>query len=367
MNDAPGRNGFLTKLATKYERTSFAQFVRAIEPLGILFAAFGVVFAGGGLVFAALAVHLAVEEIRESKELREATLREFEANRTLREATLREFEADRELREETRREFEANRILREETLREFEADRDLRAETLAEFQQSRGARVATLFAMLAEHFAKARAEDEKSERSATRSIDGRGGYSFKKCNGSTRQLKAEVGQIEILEQMNEMGIDLEGIKAWRLNFTTDLDHERAAALSGIKLGNAKLVDAQFWESNLAYADFRGGVLNFARFSRSCVQGARFAGADLPRAHFVRADATLADFSNADLSGADLARGDFDRAKFAGANLMNAEITGAYLRTAKGLTQSQLDRACADGEKEPPLVPRHLEWKPRECP
>ena len=369
MNDEPSRNGFLAKLATNYERTSFAQFVRAIEPLGILFAAFGVVFAAGGLVFAALAVQLAVEEIKESRELRELTLQEFEANRTLREATLREFEADRELRAETLREFEADRGLRAATLREFEADRELRAETLNEFRNSGALREATLFAMLMERFAKARAEEEKNERSATRSVDSRGEYKFRRCNSRGQQLNAEVGQIEILEKMNEMGIDLEGIKANRVNFKTLLDRERDPASSGIKLGGAKLVDADFRESNLENADFRGAKLNFARFARSCLKRAQFTGADLPKADFRRADARDADFSNADLSNAVLGRADLSGANFAGTDLTNADLTSADLRSVRNLTQRQLDRACANPRREPPRLSRNrnLTWKVRDCP
>ena len=323
MTEPPSRKSFLVRLATTYECTSFAYFVRAIEPLGILFAAIGVLVAAVGLAFAALAVWLAAEEIEQSRELHEATLREFEANR------------------------------------------QLRAATLDEFRQSRALRKTTLSDMLIEQFAAARAED--SGRSATRTMETPAGYRFRRCHGPNKQLRAEVGQIQILEQMNENGIDLEAIDANGVNFQTGLDPDGEAALSGIKLGGGQLVDAHFREANLAHADFRGAELDFARFGRSCLKRAQFPGAVLPHSDFVRADATGAAFSNVDLSSADLTSGYFARANFAGADLTNADLTSAYLQSTEGLTQQQLDQACANSNRNPPLIPTRLRWKTRDCP
>jgi hypothetical protein len=52
-------------------------------------------------------------------------------------------------------------------------------------------------------------------------------------------------------------------------------------------------------------------------------------------------------------GASLGDADFDGADFHEANLHDAFIMGADLSHAKGLTQDQLDEACADGRTRAP--------------
>jgi hypothetical protein len=54
----------------------------------------------------------------------------------------------------------------------------------------------------------------------------------------------------------------------------------------------------------------------------------------------------ASFRSADLTGANLSNSRFYRADFRDADLSRAGLTGADLSGATGLTQSQIDDACA---------------------
>jgi uncharacterized protein YjbI with pentapeptide repeats len=55
----------------------------------------------------------------------------------------------------------------------------------------------------------------------------------------------------------------------------------------------------------------------------------------------------ASFRNTDLSHVDISGAILANADLTGAKLTLANIQGADLSTAKGLTQSQIDRACGD--------------------
>lgn len=54
-----------------------------------------------------------------------------------------------------------------------------------------------------------------------------------------------------------------------------------------------------------------------------------------------------------MSGAVFGDADFDGADFRSATLAGAIIAGADLSRARGLTQEQLDEACADGRTKAP--------------
>ena len=61
----------------------------------------------------------------------------------------------------------------------------------------------------------------------------------------------------------------------------------------------------------------------------------------------------ASFRNADLTGANLAHSDLSGADLTGAKLDIASLKGADLGSVKGLTQDQLDVACADEDTKLP--------------
>ena len=241
-------------------------------------------------------------------------------------------------------------------LEEIEASRDQR-------EKDRILREATLFALLMERFETAQAED--AHRKATKRKNVTGGWSLRQCNDRSKQLAAQVGQIEILERMAALGISLEAMKATGVNFESN--REKESGSPGINLVSATFVNADFQNSNLRFGNFSGSDLQFSKFGQSCLESARFVGADLRMADFVKSDLSNADLSKADLSGADLAMTDLSSANFSAAILENTDLTGAYLQSITGLTQAQLDRACANSAKKEPRLPESLTWKMRECP
>ena len=63
--------------------------------------------------------------------------------------------------------------------------------------------------------------------------------------------------------------------------------------------------------------------------------------------------TGASFRQTELNSARLAGGIFARADFAGAEMRRTDIRGVDLSSARGLTQSQIARACGDGSTRLP--------------
>ena len=99
-------------------------------------------------------------------------------------------------------------------------------------------------------------------------------------------------------------------------------------------------------------------LTRADLTNQCVkqgnlQGAKFDGARLILMCMSYADFRGASFRNTNLAGANLAHAKVDNADFTGADLSIASIKGTDLSRARGLTQTQLDRACADAETKVP--------------
>jgi len=96
----------------------------------------------------------------------------------------------------------------------------------------------------------------------------------------------------------------------------------------------------------------------ADLSNQCVkkgnlEGADFTGAKLVLMCMSYADFRGASFRNADLSGANLSHASLDGADLTGANLTVTSLKGTDLSQVKGLTQQQLDRACADAATKVP--------------
>ena len=115
---------------------------------------------------------------------------------------------------------------------------------------------------------------------------------------------------------------------------------RDVNLSGVQLRDANLSKA--WLTN---ADLAGAVLPYV---------------DLSHARLRRANLTRAEFRHANLSGATLWGADFSQAVLQGADISGADLCGAYARSttykksARGLTQKQLDQACSDPNNPPKL-------------
>jgi uncharacterized protein YjbI with pentapeptide repeats len=94
--------------------------------------------------------------------------------------------------------------------------------------------------------------------------------------------------------------------------------------------------------NLAGADLTNTCVK-----QGDVRGANFDGARLVLMCMSYADFRGASFRHADLGGANLAHAKLDNADFTGADLSITSIRGTDLSRARGLTQRQLDAACAD--------------------
>jgi len=108
------------------------------------------------------------------------------------------------------------------------------------------------------------------------------------------------------------------------------------------------------ERNCPGCDLRGADL-----SNTCVKGgdltnARFDGAKLAYMCMSDANFTRVSFRDADLSGANLARSNLAGADLTGALLAITSLKGTDLSAAKGLTQAQLDDACADEATKVPV-------------
>jgi len=111
-------------------------------------------------------------------------------------------------------------------------------------------------------------------------------------------------------------------------------------------------------------DCPGCDLSGADLSNTCVKNGNLKGAKFDNVTALFMCMSLADFTdvsfrNADLTGANLGQSDLTRADLTGAKLAITSIKGANLSTVKGLTQAQLDEACADAKTKVPagLTPR----------
>ncbi len=96
----------------------------------------------------------------------------------------------------------------------------------------------------------------------------------------------------------------------------------------------------------------GCDLHGADLSNQCVKGGDLTGAnfDSVKALYMcmsSANFTNVSFHNADLTGANLAHSNLTGADLTGAVLDITSIKGTDLSRTKGLTQAQLDQACAD--------------------
>ena len=80
------------------------------------------------------------------------------------------------------------------------------------------------------------------------------------------------------------------------------------------------------------------MLNRTRFNRADMRDVNAYGGVFSSASFAGANLTNAGFVGSHLRGAN----------FSGATVVGTDFSGADMSGARGLTQSQLDRACGDG-------------------
>ena len=175
-----------------------------------------------------------------------------------------------------------------------------------------------------------------------------------------------------------------------------------ANLQGADFTNSKLVDARLVRANLtnAYLDdtklagavFQKAIMHYAELNRARMHCANLIDAELPRAGFIGAELPGAKLVGADLSDALLIGTDLSGASLWNANLSGAKLSGANLSGANlsdieflpdsdsgspgpvtGLTQAQLDEACADPDNPPKLdhvldaeTGKPLVWRGKPC-
>ncbi len=134
---------------------------------------------------------------------------------------------------------------------------------------------------------------------------------------------------------------------------------REANLSHLKVSDAKLSGAWLTKANLSGAIFPRADLSWARLRRANFSGAQLRKADLSNAKLWGANLCAVILRGANLSGAD----------FCGVDAKSSQ----YEEPARGLTQAQLDEACANPDNPPKLdgvldakTGKPLVWRGKPC-
>ena len=199
------------------------------------------------------------------------------------------------------------------------------------------------------------------------------------------------GESELnLEELGGYKLDLRHVNLRRASLAaTNLSNARfsGACLVGAALGEANLTNAILNQADLTGSRLGGAILCGARLHRAILQSAVFwtpwppgplrfisyynalqegkvLSADLSSAKLDKSDLSSASLQGAQLSGANLTDATLCGAKLSGAKLsgttlVKTNLTGATFSDdgkipATGLTQAQLDTACADPEIPPTL-------------
>lgn len=131
----------------------------------------------------------------------------------------------------------------------------------------------------------------------------------------------------------------------------------ASQIAAVKAGRS-CIGCNLFQADFDYEDISGRNLSRSRLRQSDMSLAEadrtnFSRADLSIANMYGIRATGANFAGANLTQASLVGGYFSGANFAGAVLNGADFSGAEARSARGLTQSQLNNACGDETTELP--------------
>ena len=172
------------------------------------------------------------------------------------------------------------------------------------------------------------------------------------------------------------GADLNGAHLFKANLTR-------AELTDATLTSVKLSDADLTGADLTDSDLTGAVLTNAILTNATLRNTTLTNAMLRKANLTNtilknakldsADLTSTNLGGADLGGADLAGAYLTDSDLSGAYLTGADLTGAVLFSVKGLTQGQLNLACANPDNPPNLgrlcdaeTGAPLEWRDRRC-
>lgn len=121
----------------------------------------------------------------------------------------------------------------------------------------------------------------------------------------------------------------------------------ARAVGGSSCPGCNLFQAEFNGLQATGLDFSGARLRQADLSLTVLNRARFNRADLRDVNAYGGVFSSASFAGANMTNAGFVGTYLRGANFSGATLVGTDFSGADLTGARGLTQSQLDRACGD--------------------
>ena len=182
---------------------------------------------------------------------------------------------------------------------------------------------------------------------------------------STVDLSQAHLQGAVMNNAHLMFIDFTDARAW----DADLSGARMLRLTmpSLTLDNANLSGAQ-----LQRVDLSGGFIQYANLSDVDIRDS-----DLSDTNFLGSDLSRARIFKSKLSGAEILRTDMS-----GATLRDTDLSGTYFSNTRGgtvtdlvtgLTQAQLDEACADPDNPPKLdgvldaeTGKPLVWRGRPC-
>ena len=195
---------------------------------------------------------------------------------------------------------------------------------------------------------------------------------------------------------NLSGSDMRGSRCWGANLIEAdlsgcrLQHAEFTSpwvLRGVELGDLLARDGGFYDdlevlqrevTYMTKANFSGASMLSAKLPGARLSGADMSGTSLPNATLSKASLEGVDFSEAqlaeaDMSGTTLASADLNGAKMLDVNLSGTDLRGSSAEFSNhrnppvGLTQAQLDDACADLDNPPKLDPDSgLVWNPKPC-
>ena len=187
--------------------------------------------------------------------------------------------------------------------------------------------------------------------------------------------------MDAIGERSKEGIELENKESFNLDFSS-------ANLYGLMLKNADLSSANFREASLSHTSLWGSNLSntqcqSAKFYCTSLVGVNLSGAFLEGANLAHASLANAMLCGSELVMANLSDAFLKNADLSGANLLNTNLSGAKLcypgngnrSPVKGLTQEQLNQACADLNNPPRLhdcvldatTGKPLVWHDRSCP
>jgi uncharacterized protein YjbI with pentapeptide repeats len=134
-------------------------------------------------------------------------------------------------------------------------------------------------------------------------------------------------------------------------FATPAVAQNASHIAKAKAGKS-CAGCNLFQADLAYRDganmdLSGSRLRQADLSLTTLDNANLSGANLSVANLFGARFNNSNMSKADLSQVSAVGAYFGSSNLSGANLTGANLSGADLSIARGLSQTQLNRACGD--------------------